>query len=636
MCRTQRGAGIYTGLPQRTRHFSVTNFVPFILPSKAVTSRRPVSLSLWFPLFMFSTLRRVLFCLSVAFVAGAALLGGCDNTEPDPIGDNLFGLVALSENLEVLEDIVEDLALDATLRTGSDLTFFAPTDEALNSLGADMLATLRTNQNRDVMEKLIRRHLVPGRIRLVDLQDGTLLEPLAGPPLEVRIDGEEVTVGGALLTEADLETGNGVLHEVDELVRDHLTLAERLRVTPLLRSFADLLSAAGLSNLAERGEPTTLLIPINSAFDALGPAFLQSLERFNNRDVLSKILRHHVVPGRVRTDDLEDGDTLTPLDGSDLTVRVEGGLTFLGEARVIVAEVETSDGLIYLLDTVVLSHLDLAERLKIEPELTDFYTIFGDAGLLDELGGDDTFTLFVPTDNALAPLGDPFLDALRLRPDLLLRTAQYHIVPGRVEPEDLEQDGALTTLGEFSLRIQTVDDVGGPTVFVGGRGRVAFPPIETSNGLVYTIAPFILPPDLDLEERAVFGALYSFLNTMRSAGLTPLLRGEDPRGEGPYTIFAPTDLAFDGVNLPASSRRRTMEYHIVEGYYDSDQLLGADSLVLPTLAGPNIVVKDYERLGLYILETNGDATGDSVKVNDFDLRATNGVIHPVEGVLRPQ
>ncbi len=607
---------------------------------------------------MFTPLRLALSCLLVAFIGGVLLLAGCDNAEPEAIGDNLLGVVTISENLEVLEDLVENLPLAATLRTGNDLTFFAPTDEALNNLGADMLGLFRINSNQDVVQKLLRRHLVPGRILLADLQDGDLLQPLDGPPLEVRVeDAEEgeartVTVGGARITGSDLETSNGVVHEVDDLARNHLTLAERLRVTPLISDFADLLTVADLNSLASSGEPRTLLIPINSAFDALGTARLQSLERFDNRTVLSKILRHHALPGLLREADLENGGTLTALDGSDLDVRAEGGLTFLSEARVIVPEIETSDGLIYLLDTVVLSHLDLAERLQVEPQLRDFYNIFGDASLLGRLGGDETFTLFVPTDASLEPLGEPFQDELRLRADLLLRTAQYHVVPGRVEPDDLMQDGTLTTLGDYDLRVQTIDDVGGVAAFVGGRGRVAFPPIETRNGLIYSISPFILPPDLDLEERAVFGALYTFLNTMRNAGLTPLLRGEDPRGEGPYTIFATTDAGFDGVSLPPSTRRRTMEYHILEGEYDLGDLLGfkpiPDSLFfrLPTLEGDDIrayppppglgVGLNCTEVPIFDEETGEQVATelvDCTRLVQPDMRATNGIIHSIDGVL---
>ncbi|MEM1041355.1 MAG: fasciclin domain-containing protein [Bacteroidota bacterium] len=610
---------------------------------------------------MFAVSRLLLVCLLATAAAGLLFVAGCDNADSEALGDNLFAVVAVSEDLEVLEDLIDDLDLASTLRTGSgDLTFFAPTNEALNGLGEDMIGLLGRTVNQDVLTKLLRRHLVPGRILLADLQDGQVLEPLDGPPLEVRVeDGDDdedrtVTVGGGLVAETSVEAGNGVVHLLGDLVRDHLTLAERLRVTPLLSDFADFLDVADLNGLVASGEPRTLLVPINSAFDALGPARLQTLERFGNRSVLGTILRHHVLPGRLQADDLEDGVVLEPLDGEPLPVRAEGGLTFVGEARVIIEAVEAIDGLIYLLDTVVLSHLSLAERLQIEPQLMDFYDVFGNAGLLGTLGSDETFTLFVPTDPALEPLGEPFIDELQLRADLQLRTAQYHVVPGRLEPDDLMMRSTpLTTLGDYSLQVQTLDDVGGTRVFVGGRGEVTIPPIETRNGLIYSISPFILPPDLDLEERAVFGALYSFLNTMRSAGLTPLLRGEDPRGEGPYTVFAPTDVAFNGVILPSSTRRRTMEYHIVPGLYEIRDLIDStvtptipDSLFfrLPTLGGPDLRV--YPGAGIVRLNCTevpifDPDTGEEIGINLVDCTlgvtanqfATNGVIHSVGSVL---
>ncbi len=193
---------------------------------------------------------------------------------------------------------------------------------------------------------------------------------LEGPPLPVRVDGEAVTVGGAEVTDADHETGNGVLHEVDEVVRDHLTLAERLRVTPLVGAFAGALRTAGLGGLVEGGEPYTLLIPINSAFANLGAADLQALLSAPNRNILLKVLRHHILPGRVRAEQFTDGNTLSPLGGLPLPVETTGGLTYVGGSRVIVPEIETSDGLIYLLDAVVLSHLDLAPAGRPTPSST--------------------------------------------------------------------------------------------------------------------------------------------------------------------------------------------------------------------------------------------------------------------------
>lgn len=563
------------------------------------------------------------YCLLLAALVPLLLTAcGDDPAGPELSGDNLFELVTASEDLDLLEDIVGEISLTLTLRTGSDLTFFAPTDEALLSLGTEMLGRLRVPANREILEKLVRRHLVPGRFRLTDLRDGMMLETLEGPPLEVRVEGEDITVGGALVTDGDFETTNGVLHEVDEVVRDHLTLAERLRVTPLVTAFADALDTADLTDVVASGEPYTLFIPINSAFDALGSPALQSLLSNANRDVLRKVLRHHVLPGRVRIGEVQAGTDLAPLDGTPLTVESEDGRLYVGGARVIVPEVETSDGLIYLLDEVVLRHLDLADRIQIASQLSTSNAILRDSGVLDLLRtADGPYTVFAPLDSDWAPLGLAFLPELRARPDLLLRTGQYLVAQGRLDRDALLEGTPLTTLGGYEIPILLRQDVGTTDVFVGTRGRVAFPPREASNGLLYTVSPFNYPPELDLEERAVFTALYRFLNLTERAGLTSLLQEE-----GPYTVFAPTDDALEGVGISNAIVADVFRYHVVPGRYTASDLM--DGQLLPTLLGPELEVS-------VVSGPNGGTFVNGTRIVQANGTATNGVLHALSGVLMP-
>ena len=553
-------------------------------------------------------------------LACAALLPACGDTAgPELEADTLFGFLTDAEELDRLESLVRQAEMGTLLQTGSDLTLFAPTDLALERLGPDML--YRIAGNPDVLLKILRRHLVPGRFRVADLRDGDTLTPLEGPPLTVRVVDDRVFVGEARLTlrRTDFETGNGLVHFLDDVVRDHLTLAERLRVTPLATDFAAAFAQAGLNELLGAGEPYTLLVPIDNAFDVFGGNRLQELFRFANRDVMLKVMRHHVLPGRVGLEDLDGTDVLTPLDGSPLAVTNEGGVRHLGGARVIAAEVEASDGLIYLIDRIVLTHLDLAEHIQIDPDLKTAYAILDRSGVLDRLREQDPHTAFLPADASLAPLGEGLLPALEARPELLLRTAQYAVVPGLVSREMLLQSPSLTTLGGHELPILIGSDVTGPIVFVGGRGRVAFPPLETRNGLLYQIAPFVYPPGLDLEGQAVFTALYRYLSLMEQAGLSPLLRGE-----AQYTIFAPTNAALEGVSLPGGQLPDILRAHIVEGRYEAEDI--GSELTLTSLAGSPITIASVPGPG-------GGLFANGVRIAAHADQARNGVIYALEGLL---
>lgn len=563
-------------------------------------------------------------CILVLALCSLPFLGGCDGTSDDELdARSLFALVVDSEDLSLLEETVNDTPLESLLQGQAEYTFFAPTNFALDRLGGDLLERLRNPNSRDVLLKILRRHLVPGRLLTTDLRDGDTLTPLEGPPLVVRIVDDEITVAGVPLTvrRSDFETGNGVIHYVDGVARDHLTLQERLRVTPLASRFADILATTELDALFEDGEPYSVFIPIDNAFALFGGEELLELYRFANRDVLLKVLRHHIVPGRVQLSEIGGGKALAPLDGSPLPVRDENGTLFVAEARVI-ASTQTEDGVIYLVDRIVASHLDLAERLQITPDRELYREILAEAGLLDALRGEDVLTVFAPSDEELEQLGTRFLDALRQRPDLLLRTAQFGLVPGRVEYDDLLQAESLTTLGGYVLDVDRQSASGIPLVTLGKRGSVSPSPVETRNGLIYEISTYLIPPDLNLEERAVFARLYRFLNLIEEAGLSSLL-SED---EGPYTIFGPTDEGVSGQVPPASELADALRYHIVPGSYDYSTLQSAAPVTLVTLQGGTVEVTFNPLLGTFVNEA-GLVTPNN--------RATNGIIHTISGVLRP-
>lgn len=563
----------------------------------------------------------------------AAVLTGCDTaSESDIEAGTVFGLVTNDDELDQLETLVRGTEFESRLQNSSDFTLFAPTDFALDRLGADLVT--RILGSPDIRLKLLRRHLVPRRLFVADLRDGDTLTPLEGPPLEVRIIGDRVFVGGARLTirRTDFETSNGIVHYLDGVVRDHLSLRERLTVTPLASDFANVLRTAGLSDLLNQGEPYTLVIPITNAFDLFGRANLQELTRFENREILLKVLRRHVIPGRVRVSDLPEVGSgraeIIPLGDFSIPVRRENGILYFGNTRVIAEEVATEDGVIYLTDRLMLDHLNVAERIQIKTDVETYFRVLREAGVLELLRGPGTYTAFLPSDKALADLGDSFVPALAARPDLLIKAAQYHIVPGKYRPEDLNEDMTLTTLGGYELQVQVGRDVRGKLVFVGGNGLLDLNPTEAGNGLIYSMSPLIYPPELNLEERAVFEGAYAFLGAMAQAGLTPLLQAE-----GPYTVFAPTDEAIAASNIPPSQLRRRMLYHIASGRYG----VYVGSRLAPSLAGPDVSIEQANSPPTFYAfgPRNRFERRRQHEILDYDNETENGILHIIDGVMNP-
>ena len=121
-------------------------------------------------------------------------------------------------------------------------------------------------------------------------------------------------------------------------------------------SFTTLLAAAEAAGLVEtlKSEgPFTVFAPTDDAFAALPEGTVENLLLPENADQLTAILTYHVVPAAVMSGDLSDGMMATTVQGSDLTIGTEGGVTVNG-VSVSTADIEASNGVIHVIDGVLI------------------------------------------------------------------------------------------------------------------------------------------------------------------------------------------------------------------------------------------------------------------------------------------
>ena len=111
--------------------------------------------------------------------------------------------------------------------------------------------------------------------------------------------------------------------------------------------------AAGLVDTLKGDGPFTIFAPTDAAFAALPEGTVESLLQPENRDQLIAILTYHVVPGKVMSSDLSDGMEAKTVQGSDLTVHLGDGVK-INEATVTQPDIQTSNGVIHVVDTVIL------------------------------------------------------------------------------------------------------------------------------------------------------------------------------------------------------------------------------------------------------------------------------------------
>jgi uncharacterized surface protein with fasciclin (FAS1) repeats len=394
--------------------------------------------------------------------------------------------------------------------------------------------------------------------------------------------------------------------------------------------------AAGLED-ALRGEgPFTVFAPTDAAFAALPDGTLESLLADPTGD-LQQILLYHVLNGQVLAADVADGLVASTLQGADVDFAIDGNKVTINDASIVLTDIEASNGVIHVIDTVILPPSPDAAALM---DIVDTAISAGDfdtlvqavqaAGLEDALRGEGPFTVFAPTDAAFAALPDGTLEALLADPTgQLQQILLYHVINGQVLAADVADGLVASTLqgGDVSFAID------GSKVTINDAS-IVLTDIEAANGVIHVIDAVILPASeqaaalLDIVDTAIqAGDFDTLVQAVQAAGLEDALRGQ-----GPYTVFAPTSVAF--ASLPAGTLaslladpmgqlQQILLYHVIPGEVLAEDV--TDGLVATTLQGADV---------------NFTVDGSKVTINDAnitatDIRAENGVIHVIDRVIFP-
>ncbi|KAG7365724.1 fasciclin domain containing protein [Nitzschia inconspicua] len=381
------------------------------------------------------------------------------------------------------------------------------------------------------------------------------------------------------------------------------------RQLTILRTY--LATTAGLANKLRSSTDITIFAPTNQAFANVGNVDLSPAQ-------IAQILRYHFVPsGEFLASDISDGLQLRSYKTSDNSspmpvmqpvpapAPAPDGLGNIVEVAV------SLDGFSTLVDLVVLAELDTA--LATLPSVT----------------------VLAPTDEAFAALDPSLVEALTTPAykfhlqEILLYHAFESILQGPnllnsfsvLSPEGL----FLTTLNTAEDRVQFRSPDGQSLVLNNGAANVVVADVAASNGVIHAIDAVLLPSFLQETVATVIASDTSNLSTLTSllnqAGLVEVLSGD-----GPFTVFAPINEAFDVLTeLPdLDTLTDILTYHVVAGMYPSTLI--EDGLELTTVLGSTIRFSVTE-MGVMI--------NDNVPIETTDTVAGNGIVHKIGGIFLP-
>jgi len=258
--------------------------------------------------------------------------------------------------------------------------------------------------------------------------------------------------------------------------------------------------AAGLVDTLKGEGPFTVFAPTDDAFAALPAGTVDELLKPENKQKLTDILLYHVVSGKVMAADAAKLTSAPTVLGKDIAIKADMGNVYINDAKVIIADIETSNGVIHVIDAVLLPPSDDAMMEKntivdiavADGRFTTLVAAVTAADLVETLSGEGPFTVFAPTDDAFAALPAGTLDSLLLPEnkqqltDILL----YHVVSGKVMAADVVTlTSAPTVLGK-DVTITVKDG----KVFLNDTVQVIITDIEASNGVIHVIDAVLLPP----------------------------------------------------------------------------------------------------------------------------------------------
>ncbi len=253
--------------------------------------------------------------------------------------------------------------------------------------------------------------------------------------------------------------------------------------------------AAGLVDALKGEGPLTVFAPTDEAFAKLPAGTVEELLKPENIEQLKAILLYHVVEGKVMAADVSGLSSATALSGKDLAIRVDMGSVYINESKVVLADVEASNGVIHVIDTVLLPPAELSDIVDTavaDGRFTTLAAALQAAGLVETLKGEGPFTVFAPTDEAFAKLPAGTVESL-LKPENLEQLKSillYHVVSGKVMAVDVVTLTSADAVSGAAITIKVMDG----KVYLNDTIQVIITDVEASNGVIHVIDAVLLPP----------------------------------------------------------------------------------------------------------------------------------------------
>ncbi|XP_002710268.1 transforming growth factor-beta-induced protein ig-h3 isoform X3 [Oryctolagus cuniculus] len=532
-------------------------------------------------------------------------------------------LANLYETLGVVGSTTTQLYTDRTEKLRPEMegpgsfTIFAPSNEAWASLPAEVLDSLVSNVNIELLNAL-RYHMVDRRVLTDELKHGMALTSMyQNSNIQIHhYPNGIVTVNCARLLKADHHATNGVVHLIDKVISTVTNnIQQIIEIEDTFETLRAAVAASGLNTLLESDGQFTLLAPTNEAFEKIPTETLNRI--LGDPEALRDLLNNHILKSAMCAEAIVAGLSMETLEGTTLEVGCSGDmLTINGKAIISNKDVLATNGVIHFIDELLIP--DSAKTLSELAAGSDVSTaidLFGQAGLGTHLSGNERLTLLAPL-NSVFEEGAPPIDASTK--SLLLN----HIVKDQLASKYLYHGQTLDTLGGKKLRVFVYRNS-----LCIENSCIAAHDKRGRYGTLFTMDRMLTPPVGTVMDVLKGDNRFSMLvAAIQSAGLTETLNRE-----GAYTVFAPTNEAFQA--LPPGELNKLLgnakELADILKYHVGEEILVSGGI------GTLVRLKSLQGDKLEVSSKNNAVSVNKEPVAESDIMATNGVVYAITSVLQP-
>ena len=246
--------------------------------------------------------------------------------------------------------------------------------------------------------------------------------------------------------------------------------------------------AAGLVETLKGKGPFTVFAPTDAAFDALPEGTIPAL--LKDKAQLQAVLTYHVAAGEMMAKSVVGSKWIDTIQGQALMVSQKGKSYMIDGAKIIKTDIKCSNGVIHVIDAVVLPRKDIVDTAVEAGSFKTLATAVTKAKLVEALKGEGPFTVFAPADSAFAKLPEGTVEGLIQDIPALQNILKYHVIKGRVLSSDLPMNKSVMP---ETLNGQKLDVRAGKSGVMVNGAKVVSADIICGNGIIHVIDSVVLP-----------------------------------------------------------------------------------------------------------------------------------------------